>query len=201
MKVFILHHILAPERKMKLQEDLAKVNLQYPIEWVEKFLPNEIPDNRYNIKKSELSLSLKHQYVFEQIIQCNMPYGIVFEDDVDLLSVPNISAFIEKSIKELKDNSGDVTWIGDVWVGKYTVPEMHRKQNQLSHFSDDYWSRCTHAYIISNFGAQAMLEDYNHDTPIDHLFNNIKRQRSLRFGWTTPGILQKTAEGVWSSLI
>ena len=202
MKIFILHHTPAIERKIKMQEDLNGVNLQYSIEWVEKFLPLEIDKTiNHDIKLSEVSLSLKHRYVFEQILKHDMPFGIVFEDDVDILSVKNLNGFIEKSVHELEYNFGDVLWIGDIWVGKYTIPEIYRNGNRLSHFSDDYCSRGTHAYIISNSGARTMLQEYNLDEPIDHLFNTIKRHRQLRFGWTTPGILQKSAEGVWSSLI
>jgi hypothetical protein len=200
-KIFILHHTPAAYRKQKLQDDLDKLNLPYPIEWVESFLPEDIKHIKCNIKLTELSLTLKHQYVFEQIVRQKLPYSIVFEDDVDLLSVDNLYRFIEQSIEEINKAQGDMLWIGDAWVGKYTIPKECKQANKLSYFSENCWSRCTHAYIISLQGAKTMLENYNYDYAIDHLFNHVKRQKFLNIGWTEPGLTQKTAEGVWQTIM
>ena len=203
-KIFILHHIPAESRKISLQEDLNMVALKYPIEWVEKFLPEDIDSNitqQSGVKIGELSLLLKHQYVFEQIVQQKITYGIILEDDVDLLSVVDVQQFFEQSISEIKEASRDFLWIGDAWKGKYTIPQEFKQPNKLSYFSENCCSRCTHAYIISLNGAKLMLEEFNYEQAIDHLFNSVKLKRSVTLGWTEPGLLQKSAEGKWSALL
>lgn len=202
IKIFILHHTPAIDRKIKLQSDLSDVNIIYPLEWVEKFLPSEINVNlKYSIKHSELSLSLKHQYSLQQIVQNNIQYGIIFEDDIDLRSILNIQKFLEQSITELDADNGDILWIGDAWVGKYTIPCDKKVINKISYFSSDCYSRCTHAYIISHQGAKLVLENYHYNKPIDHLYNEIISNRIIVTGWTDPGLIQKSAAGVWSTLI
>lgn len=202
MKIFILHHLPAVERKIKLQEDLKIFENRYPIEWVEKFLPSEIgADFNYFIKRSELSLSLKHQYALQQIVQNNIQYGIIFEDDVDLQSVHNVQKFLEQGITELEDSQGNILWVGDVWVGKYVIPHDKRVANKISYFSSDCYSRCTHAYIINQQGASLVLNNYHYNQPIDHLYNEIIRNKIILSGWTEPGLVQKTAEGLWPTLI
>jgi hypothetical protein len=202
IKIFILHHTPAVDRKVFLQKDLNFVNLPYQLEWVESFLPSEIDSNVVsNIKRSELSLSLKHKYALEQIVQNNIEYGIVFEDDVNLQSVSNIHQFIEQGITELEAESGDILWIGDVWVGKYVIPDNKKILNKISYFASDCLTRCTHAYIISQQGAKLALNNYHYKHPVDHLYNEIISKKILVSGWTIPGLLQKSAEGLLSTLI
>ena len=201
-KIFILHHTPAIARKIELQNDLNKISLLYPVEWVEKFLPSEIDaDFNYSVKPSELSLSLKHQYTLQQIVQNNIQYGIIFEDDVDLQSVPELQKFLEQSIVELEAEQGDVLWIGDAWVGKYIIPPNQKVKGKISHFSNNCYSRCTHAYIISQRGAKLILDNYNYNQPVDHLFNENISSKKILPGWTEPGLIQKSAEGLWSTLI
>lgn len=201
-KIFILHHEPAIERKINLQEDLNLTNILYPIEWVEKFLPSEInEDLSFTIKRSELSLSLKHQYALQQIVQDNIQYGIIFEDDIDLQSVPKLQKFLEQSIAELETEQGDILWIGDVWVGKYIIPPTQKVKGKISYFSNNCYSRCTHAYIINQRGAKLVLNNYHYNQPIDHLYNEIITNKIILPGWTEPGLIQKSAEGLWSTLI
>jgi hypothetical protein len=202
IKIFILHHTPAVDRKLELQKDLNFANLPYQMEWVESFLPSEIDSNIFtNIKRSELSLSLKHKYALEQIVQNNIEYGIVFEDDVNLQSVSNTHQFLEQSILETKSSQGDVLWIGDVWVGKYTIPRANKTQDKISYFSSNCSSRCTHAYIISQQGARLVLDNYHYNQPIDHLYNEIISKKIISSGWTEPGLTQKSAENIWTTLI
>jgi len=201
IKIFILHHTPAVERKNTLLADIGAVNLPYSIEWIEGFLPEEIEGISASIRISELSLSLKHQYVLQQIIQNEIQYGIIFEDDVDLQSVPKIQEFLEQSIDDLQAKTGDILWIGDVWVGKYSIPIEKKIPTEISFFSNNCFSRCTHAYIISQQGAKLVLDNYHYNQPIDHLYNEIIANKIIISGWTEPGLLQKSAEGNLPSLI
>lgn len=202
IKVFILHHIPAKDRKIKLQGDLNKINLKYPVEWVEQFLPSEVDSNiNYSIKINELSLSLKHQYALQQIVENNITYGIIFEDDIDLNCIPSIQEFLEQSIFELGTSQGDILWIGDAWVGKYVIPSNKKESHKLSYFCYNCCSRCTHAYIVTKRGAKLVLDNYHYNQPVDHFFNEIISSKKILPGWTEPGLTQKSAENIWPGLI
>jgi len=201
IKIFILHHTPAVERKNILLEDIKVSNLLYQVEWVERFLPTEISDIQGSISCSELSLSLKHQYALQQIIQNNIQFGIIFEDDIDILNVPELQKFLDQSITELEAEQGDILWIGDVWIGKYIIPHDRKNKNTISYFSNNCYSRCTHAYIITQRGAKLVLNNYHYNLPIDHLYNEIITNKIILPGWTEPGLIQKSAEGLWSTLI
>ena len=46
-----------------------------------------------------------------------------------------------------------------------------------------------------------MINNYHYNQPIDHLYNEIIRNKIILSGWTEPGLVQKTAEGLWPTLI
>ncbi len=200
-QIFILHHKPAYDRKVSLLNTLDTLDLPYNVEWIDKFLPGEISLSNLNIKLSELSLTLKHQYALQKILENNIDFGIVFEDDVNLESIQNISSFLRQSIDEINEYKGDILWIGDVWVGKYTIPKDKKTPDKLAYFDKNCYSRCTHAYIVSNNGAKKILEKYSYDQPVDHMFNKLISDNIILTGWTEPGLIQKSAEGLCPSLI
>ena len=201
-KIFILHHLPAASRKQILLQDLQKTNLCYPVTWVETFLPEDIQHVVKNITFSELSLSLKHKFVFEQVIKNDLQHAIVFEDDVDLNSVYDINSFLQQAINEIQNVSGDLLWIGNIkkW-NMYHIPKEKKTNENISYFNEQCLSRCTHAYIISNNGAKTMLNNFHNNLPIDHLFNDVIQKYKLLSGWSEPYLTQLTAEGLLSSLI
>jgi GR25 family glycosyltransferase involved in LPS biosynthesis len=199
-KIFFLHHIYAKSRKDNIQKDLSQLQLQIPTEWVTNFLPNEIEHIQRNISLPELSLFLKHKFVFEKILKENIQYGIIFEDDIDLLSVENSETFLDKAIKEINSNRGDILWIGNIkkW-NLYHIPFTAKDTNSISYFAEECLSRCTHAYIINQRAASTMLteiENNLYSEPIDHFFNKIIQKHKLKSGWTEPFFTQNSGEGI-----
>lgn len=201
-KIFITHHIPAYERKKTLLNDIKLHNIQYPVIWVESFLPEDIQNITKTITISELSLSLKHKFIFEQIIKDKLPYAIVFEDDVNLNSVSNVDNFLQQAIKETQNISGDLLWIGSIeeWR-KYNIPEENKANGGITYFNEQCLSRCTHAYIISYNGAKIMLNNFHNNLPIDHLFNEIIQKHKLLSGWSEPFLTQLSVEKQINSLI
>lgn len=202
IRAFILHHLPATSRKQTILHDLQKVNLGYSITWVESFLPEDIQHITKTITINELSLSLKHKFVFEQVVKDKLQHAIVFEDDVDLNSVHDINSFLRQAINETEKVSGDLLWIGNIkkW-NMYHIPKESKTNETISYFNDECLSRCTHAYIISNNGAKTMLNNFHNNLPIDHLFNEVIQKYKLLSGWSEPYLTQLTAEGHLSSLI
>jgi hypothetical protein len=200
-KIFLLHHLPVKERKEKLLEDLAAVNLQYPVVWVENFLPEDIKDvYQFRVNIANASLNLKHRYVHEYIINNNIDYGIVLEDDIDLLSVHSLQLFLEKCIEEIKQHEGDILWIGG--TNELQAPQQFKIPGTLSVFYEGLDSRCTHGYIITPKAAKIVFDNFHLNLPIDHLFNEvIRNNKQIKSGWTDPFLRQKTVEGKWPSLL
>lgn len=203
INIFILHHTPAKERKRTLLNNIESIKIDYPVDWIEAFLPNEIQNfNKGNISYSELSLLLKHKLVWEQTIQNELNYSIVFEDDVNLLSVENLNNFLRKGVEELHAKAGDLLWIGNIkkW-NMYHIPEHEKNINNFAYFNKECFSRCTHAYIISQKAAQIMLDNVHYNLPVDHLYNDIIQKKNLISGWSEPFLTQYTAEGIWPTTL
>lgn len=214
-QIFILHHTPAHKRKEILLKDIKALNIQFPIEWVEGFLPDELtldPQTTLkeaNIKgptcivtKKTLSVVLKHKFAVEQQIKNNIQNAIIFEDDVDLFSVPNLNLFLQKSIEELNNEKKDMLWIGG--TKNYEVPQELIQKEKIAYFSENYASRLGHAYILSLRAAFIVYENLDilsQHLHIDHLYNEIIIfKRLITSGWTAPYITQKTDTGNWNSL-
>lgn len=199
-KMFFLHHLPAVERKNTLTEVLQELELNYPVEWVEEFLPENILGKyQHSITLKELSLSLKHQYAISKQIEHNIQNIIIFEDDIDLKSLPQLSLYLEQCLNDITVNNGDVLWIGGTYG--LQVPPDTRQNDRISYFSEKFLSRCTHGYILNIKAAPTVLSCYNYDLPVDHLFNQIILRNKLISGWTAPFLTQKTVEGKWKSYI
>jgi len=199
-KIFLLHHLPAVERKINLIKDLNELSIKYPIEWVESFLPEDIYNKyQHSITLNELSLSLKHQYAISQQVKHNIENIIVLEDDISLKSVMEFNLFIDQCLKDIEYNNGDLLWIGG--TRDLQVPSNMLQDNCISYFSENFLSRCTHGYILNLKSAEKLLEKYNYNFPVDHLFNQIIIQNKLVSGWTNPFLTQKTVEGECRSYI
>lgn len=199
--IYILHHSPAKERKSELLNTINFLNLDYPIEWVENFLPEEVLNlgKSFNISIPEMSLSLKHQFVLLEQVKENLDKVIILEDDADLLSVENLQKFLESSLLEFSENNGDILWIGG--THDMNVPHEIKKLDKIVYFSRNFKSRCAHAYIISLKAARIVLENYHYNLPADHLFNEIIDTHQLNSGWTSTYITQKSLEKKMKSLL
>jgi hypothetical protein len=199
-KIFLLHHLPAIDRKESLIKDLKDVSLTYPLEWVEEFLPADIATKyKHTITIKELSLSLKHQYSINQQIEHNIQNIIIFEDDINLKSVPQINLYLERCLNDINNFNADILWIGGTYG--LQVPENIKNNQHVSYFSSNFLSRCTHGYILNIKASSKIIEKYNYDLPVDHLYNKIISECGLTSGWTAPFLTQKTVEGEWRSTI
>jgi hypothetical protein len=110
-----------------------------------------------------------------------------------------LNLFINQCLKDIQHNNGDLLWIGG--TRDLQVPFDMLQNNRISYFSENFLSRCTHGYILNLKSAEKVLERYNYNFPVDHLFNQIILQNKLVSGWTAPFLTQKTVEGESRSYI
>jgi glycosyl transferase family 25 len=123
------------------------------------FFLNVLDENQ--LTRPEIGCSASHNKIYEKIIKENYSHAIVFEDDSQIRS--NFSKALQKIKKEKFDFYFDFLLLGYFGTDDLSVSSINKKVAGLSvlEFSeearkkDTVWG--THAYIISNSGAQKML--------------------------------------------
>lgn len=200
-KIYICHYTKLSERKPVLSEQLEKLNITVYTEWVEVYdkedidfkkleesLPNinkpmklnNIHNNR-KLRQSEISLILKHNYIWNDMIKNNISDVIVLEDDA-LLDDDFIKKF-NLYIQELP-NDYDLLWIG-------SCCNLHSKNIEPNkHIYREDGSRCTHGYMISLKCAKKMIEHHLiNNLPVDFMFNEAIIKYGFENYWLEPDLV------------
>lgn len=164
MKVFVINLERSPERRlfMRKQFDVLglsycffnavdgrllsgeEVNLSCNQRWLKRLAGRAV-------NKNEIACALSHVYLLRKIVNENIPYALVLEDDAILdPRLPKVLAHFD-SFLEAESNS--VYLLCDTWA-------VRRK---LVRFVDEFTcapvlsSAFTHAYVVTNFAAKQLL--------------------------------------------
>jgi hypothetical protein len=158
------------------------------VTWIEKHDPEEYSIIPGTIKKQEYSLIQKTLYLFNLLLENNISYALILEDDNIIPPYLNFNILVNMILEEFKNTNGDVLFIGGTrdYVVKNTIP------NQLIYYDKTYLSRGTHAYIINSKCIPIIQKNINYTLPLDHAFNDIIRDNNLKSGWSVPYIEQLT---------
>lgn len=216
-KIYICHHSPLKERKLKLNSIIKEFKTD--LEWVEKFLPDEIEDSysRFvNIEKlkinvnlpgideyhyvyhknagrkvtiSEYSLYLKMKYCFEDQIKNQYANIIIFEDDV--LLDKNVENYLNICAFEFISHIPklDCLMLGTA----FNFKSKFIKPNNFIHFGKNQLTRCTHAMMFSLNAAKIIHKNLNRvNWPIDYKLNEIIIKESLKVAWAEPGLYQSS---------
>lgn len=195
MKVFVCHHIRAIERKQYLLDNLI-LDDSFDIIWVENFLPEDITNYvKGNLTLPELSLFLKHRYIWEKIVSDDIDYAIIIEDDI--LIDTDINTYLKRCMNDFIDANGDIIFIG----GIPDLKVQNTNETDMIYTQPGYTTRCTHLYAVNKKTAKTILENLNYNKPADHFLNDIILDNNLKCYWTYPHIEQKTVIGLEKSII
>ena len=119
------------------------------------------------LKKTEISCALSHIMICKKIVENNLPYAIIFEDDVRLFD--NFNNKLNKVEECLPENFDfiqvHIPFFLD--ISKITV------NNHLNKYSKTY---STGAYIISYKHALKVSQIKNLNKPIDHLYVSMENK-------------------------
>lgn len=163
-----LHWVLDFDKESLNKEELSKI---YPYLFSNK--------NGRNLSLAEISLVLKHKYVFDDVVKNDYKNVVVFEDDIIL--VDDFSTKLNEYMNQLPEDY-DILWIG-------TCCDLHVPQTNpnINVYPCQHGSRCTHAYVISN-SACKKLNDIFHGIyqPIDWFFNSSIRNLNMNNFWAEP---------------
>jgi len=191
IKIFCLHHTDVPERKETLTSFFDKYNIR--VEWVESFHPSteKVKEAKLNspLTVSEISICMKQFWVLNKIVNKNIPYALLLEDDVHLEGIDDFRYFINRCLSEMKDLKGDLTFVGECcgFKPRNVTPDKY------VYYQPDYESRCAHAIIIKRRSAELCIKYTNdNDLPMDHKYNQMIQFEKLRTCHTEPSILQNS---------
>ena len=192
-KIFVCHYEKLVERKEELIGVLSEENIfdyefvcDYDKEtWSEEEIKNEFPrifemveGYSRKLKPSEISLSLKHVKIIREVAE-KYEYALVLEDDVILCD--NFVEEFFKSFDELPED-WDLAWVG-------TCCGLHAPTSKGKRVYKMDGSRCTHAYAISNAGANKVLSELKYcNTGSDYFYNLLIKKFNLNNYWFEPAL-------------
>lgn len=194
MKIFVCHYAKLTERKEHILKQFEKENIT-DFEFIEKFDKDEITEEEAsffppNHKKDIMSLSLKHFFIYEEVLQ-KYDYALVFEDDVMLED--NFLEKLNKYIDELPEDY-HMLYIGDGC--SLHVPDDKRVDNVSVYKMNG--SRCTDSYVISKKGAEKLLQykesGHSNEQAIDWWLNFAYRTLDLNYYWCEPTIVKQGSQ-------
>lgn len=211
MKIFVLHYSKLVDRKKSILAQFQKNNIT-DYEFIEKYDKDEITDNEcslfdINYKKSTMSLTLKHFYVYK-LIEENYENALILEDDVILCD--NFTDILHKYITQLPKDY-DMLFIGDgcnLHIEKHKlIPNKYIYEKCLypTSWGGDGASRCCDSYIITKNCANKLCEYINNlkckiKLPIDWLLNVAARDNDLKIYWAEPTIVtQGSQNGLYNT--
>lgn len=234
MKTFILHYTPLTERKTHMDNIIKdhKLDSSYVLNYdkedmtdldKEIFDFNRVWQNR-TLYLSNASLICKHLEAYKRIVDENLDYGLILEDDVVLKD--DFTDKIEDYYKQLPEN-WDILFVGDGFKGGLRVPQrvidelggnVFLKDNNGTSAkmrSETGWpvcagsTRCSDSYLIKKETAQRILNYVNNirttkrhkiTHPSDLWMNGLFKNLNFKVYWAEPTLsTQGTENGLFKS--
>jgi len=207
MKIFVLHYSKLTQRKQYILEQFARHGIT-DYEFIERFDKDTITDdecpefskNYVTNRRTELSIHLKHLYVYRLMMLHDYEDVLVFEDDVILSDdfMKKLTAYMTQLPADY-----DMLFIGNgcnLHIPKYMrVPNQNVYEKCLH---ETVWggngaTRCVDSYVIHKRCAKKIC-DYaltkKIDIPADWWLNEAARDLVLKVYWAEPTIVSQGSQ-------
>ena len=207
MYIYVIHYTPLKDRKLFMINQLQKFN--YGAQFVEIYDKEnlsekdlEIFDNNSDLKLSSKSLIKKHIESWKHILNNNINFNLILEDDAILDD--NFDNKIVEYISQFPSNY-DIVFIGngqDFHI-PYTelIPNIniYKKSNYPTSWGGYGATRCTDSYFISQNCCKKILNYIKNKKnyikqPIDWWLNIICRELDLNIYWAEPTIVSQGSE-------
>jgi GR25 family glycosyltransferase involved in LPS biosynthesis len=225
MKVIVLHYSKLTRRKQHILEQFEKHGIT-DYEFIEKFDKDTITDDEcpefskdyVANRRTELSIHLKHLYLYRRMVSENYEEVLVLEDDVILSDhfVKNLTEYMTQLPKDY-----DMLFIGNGC--NLHIPKNQLVANQYIYekcLHETAWggngaTRCVDSYILNRKCAKklcdyvaataasaALDETKKINQPADWWLNEAARDLLLKVYWAEPTIVsQGSQNGLFSRSI
>jgi GR25 family glycosyltransferase involved in LPS biosynthesis len=192
-KYYMCHYQKLSERRVYVESVVKKHNID--LDWVLDY-DKEVIDKDQLVKEmpmifsdwfgrslsmAEISLVLKHRFIYEDVIKNGYQNVVVFEDDIIL-----VDDFIEKMDSYMQQLPKDYDFL---WIGTCCGLKHQPQINGLNVYRNQHGSRCTHAYVISNKACETILGRFaDAYQPIDWILNSAIRDLNMNNFWAEPAL-------------
>lgn len=205
MKNYIIHVSTDFEREKHIRKEIAKTSFDFT--FINK---GDIKDLTTDILAqyfvdmsvpSIISCAYKHILVYKDMIDNQVDYAIILEDDIYLYK--NFEKKITEIVDEIKERKLSNFLISLEESTLQYVKGSEREKRKLLYLKKH--GRCTGAYIIDIESAKAMMreiETHKCNTPIDWLHNIHSEKGLINIYWAHPPIaIQGSLNGKIMSMI
>jgi GR25 family glycosyltransferase involved in LPS biosynthesis len=199
--IFVLHYTPLTDRKEHMLRQLADHGLE--AQFITQCDREHITDFTF-FDTSKISIRcisnlMKNCEVYRNMIRDNIPYAIVFDDDVCL--VKDFNAIMNETVKNLP-STFDICYFGDIcgFHIQKTSPHtnVYLKSNEIGpvfsergYYMEALGSTRGPAYILTNACARKIMSVFVPGYKItdlghDHWMNNVAREKNLQVYWSEP---------------
>ena len=190
---YVAHYTRSPQRLPALTAQLDDVGLSAFI--VTAFDKEQLSDadldcfvlaqGSTKLSEGEISLSLKHYWMYSDIVRHRRAASLVLEDDA--IFGDGFATALQDTLAALETHSFDFAFVGGCLDLKPAVPVAF-SHGSLSFYRTNL-SRCSHGYIVSLEGARKMLRYLPFDDPIDFHIN--VHNETLASYWVEPSFVDQ----------
>ncbi|OIV46917.1 hypothetical protein BK025_08070 [Sodalis sp. TME1] len=160
MNIFVVNLKDSVDRRKSVELQLNKLNLQYEVvEAVDgRALSNEeimqhTRELNYACKPGEIGCSLSHLKVYRKIVEYNIPYALILEDDIQLSA--DLPLILTELPNIINKNTPSVTLL--THIHQYDAKIQHKISPQHAlHVLIE--ASCSHGYVINASAAQNALD-------------------------------------------
>lgn len=191
--VYVTHYKKFPERLRHVMRQIVQHSTTVKV--VSDFDREELNDeiiacftsvsDRAVLTTGELSLILKHYWIYYDIVNHQMPWSLVLEDDAVLSTNFTNEMADTLSLLQSNDESYGMVFVGGC-LGLTARGTPARVRGSTSLFRSNV-SRCTHGYLVSLEGARCALQHLRFNDPIDIHIN--KYAKEIGTFWTEPAFI------------
>ncbi|WP_367987866.1 glycosyltransferase family 25 protein [Vibrio sp. NTOU-M3] len=147
---------------------------------------------------AEQSCFYKHYLVYKAIVEQEIPYALILEDDAYLVKDFNLK--MANIVNELADKSNYLVNIENAYL---SVPFKYRKPNQYTYLAN--YTKMTGGYIIDYTAAKKIYNYLNLNPihlPIDVYQSEMRDKIGFNIYWSHPSLVQQGSKnGTFASTI
>ncbi|CAN5774635.1 hypothetical protein BH11VER1_BH11VER1_10900 [soil metagenome] len=214
LQIYVIHYSPFGDRRRHMEKQITDHGLdRFPVRWITEYDREAIAEahrkaaycDPEKFNASHVSLILKHLECYRSISNSPVPYHLILEDDVFL-----ISGFIDQLANILSELPPDWKFF---FVGcgcNLHIPPWQRRFGKRVYlrkphaalFAGAGISRCTEAYLINPDFAPTFLSTRKANPPftrsIDWLINEAGEELKVCSHWAEPPLARQGAFESWT---
>jgi GR25 family glycosyltransferase involved in LPS biosynthesis len=159
------------------------------------------------LSQGEIACTVSHIFIYKEIIDKEIPYALIFEDDAILLD--SFYERLYKVFEELKEQNFDICYLGDAfgWTIDnykfgYLGSQNKNKKIENKNVYPMISSKCAESFLLSNSGAKHFYNNFiPFCLPPDWMHTPIIINMHMKCFWAEPALIHQGSVDVYSSSV